>query len=65
MRRGEAPSRERLLTLTEFFLLMRGLKFSESLRKVISSSRRNLFMPSNRDEGLQGVKGQLVRVAFL
>ena len=39
-------------TFTEFLLLIRGLKFSLSLRNVISSVLRNWFIPSSKDVGL-------------
>lgn len=44
-----------LCTLTELFLLMRGLKLLGSRRKVIPNSSRNLFMPFNKDCGEKAV----------
>ena len=41
------------LTLTEFILLIRGLKLDGSRRKVISKDWRNLFMPVSRVWGLE------------
>ena len=41
------------LTLTEFNLLIRGLKLDGSRRKVISKDWRNLFMPVRRVWGLE------------
>lgn len=42
-------SKNRKLTFTELFLLMRGLKLLGSRRKVIPNSSKNLFMPFNSD----------------
>ena len=50
------------LTLTEFNLLIRGLKLDGSRRKVISRDWRNLFMPVNRVWGLEETKSSIKNV---
>lgn len=40
------------ITLTDWFLLIRGLKLLGSLLKVIPNSSKNLFIPFNKDCGL-------------
>ena len=42
-----------MLTLTEFSLLMRGLKLLGSRLKVIDRDDKNLFMPLSSDCGLE------------
>lgn len=40
-----------ILTLTDWFLLILGLKLFGSLLKVIPKSSKNLFIPFNKDWG--------------